>query len=262
MSTVQPLRLPTQEEASLNGRTEAVKTIAGVLRSGMHGVDLLPGALLRVIRLKAWEEFTTPLGTIYRNRSLLEWISAKEPQGLGSSVGQFKQILTASEKGTEALLAFDRETRRNDGGANNPNRDEATGRLIPRTEDDILTVDIIHGEVDKAVARPTGTSSQAGLRRLEKAAEAGDGNAADMLRRVLDPNDPMTVNGACVHMGWRQPTKTVVDTDDGMSDAVVRRLGPIDTVRQAWKRASVEQREEIAAWVDEQMSPVRNSRFG
>jgi Arc/MetJ family transcription regulator len=57
----------------------------------------------------------------------------------------------------------------------------------------------------------------------------------------------MTVNGACVAMGWRKPTRTVVDTDDGLSDAVVRRLGPIDTVRQVWKRASQEQREEIGA---------------
>jgi hypothetical protein len=43
-----------------------------------------------------------------------------------------------------------------------------------------------------------GNSAQAGLRRLEKAASAGDGNAADLLRRVVDPADAMTVNGAFV----------------------------------------------------------------
>ena len=47
---------------------------------------------------------------------------------------------------------------------------------------------------NKSSQAPTGTSSQAGLRRLEKAAASGDGNAVDVLRRVLDPNDPMTVN--------------------------------------------------------------------
>jgi hypothetical protein len=40
-----------------------------------------------------------------------------------------------------------------------------------------------------------GNSAQAGIRRLEKAASGGDGNAADLLRRVVDPNDAMTING-------------------------------------------------------------------
>ena len=62
------------------------------------------------------------------------------------------------------------------------------------------------------------------MRRLDKAARAGNGNAADLLRRVIDPNDAMTVNGACVAMGWRKPTVTVIDTPDGMADAV-RRIG-------------------------------------
>jgi hypothetical protein len=75
-----------------------------------------------------------------------------------------------------------------------------------------------------------------------------------MLRRVLDKEDPLTINGACVQLGWRKPVKTVVDTDDGMSDAVVRRLGPLDTVRQAWKRATADQRREIAIWINQQVT--------
>ncbi len=66
-----------------------------------------------------------------------------------------------------------------------------------------------------------GNSAQAGIRRLEKAATAGDSNAADLLRRVTDPNDAMTVNGACVAMGWRKPMLTVVNTPDGLAAALV-----------------------------------------
>ena len=74
---------------------------------------------------------------------------------------------------------------------------------------------------------------------------------------MVNPDDAMTVNGACVAMGWRKPTVTVVDTPDGMADAAVRRIGPLDLVRQAWKRATSEQREEIARWVDEQTGERR-----
>ena len=35
-------------------------------------------------------------------------------------------------------------------------------------------------------------------------------SAADLLRRVVNPNDGMRINGACVQMGWRKATKAVV----------------------------------------------------
>lgn len=85
------------------------------------------------------------------------------------------------------------------GGNRNP-----TGRNQHTTEPqgvpDMVKVSNIH--VDHMPERPAGTTAQAGLRRLEKAASAGDGNAADLLHRVVNPDDAMTVNGACVAMGW------------------------------------------------------------
>ncbi len=97
------------------------------------------------------------------------------------------------------MLAWDRATRGEHGGAHNP---RGLGGKSGKTVDDIVNVDDMHVDNKHSTVRPTGTSAQAGLRRLEKAAEAGDGNAVDMLRRVLDPNDAMTVNGACVAMGY------------------------------------------------------------
>lgn len=51
------------------------------------------------------------------------------------------------------------------GCSRNPNRDPETGRLVAAT----LNVDNIHVEGNGTV-RPDGTSADAGLRRLEKAA--------------------------------------------------------------------------------------------
>ena len=43
-----------------------------------------------------------------------------------------------------------------------------------------------------------------------------------MLRRVLDPDDPTTVNSALVIMGWRKPMISVVNTNERLTGAAVR----------------------------------------
>ena len=135
----------------------------------------------------------------------------------------------------EAMLAWDRAVRGEHGGAHNP---QGIGGKSGKKAPDIVKSDVIR--LDKAVGKKGnsdyGTSAQSGLRRLERAASAGNPNAAEALRRVLDPRDDLTVNAACIALGWRKPTRTIVDTDEGLSDAIVRKIGPLDTMRQAWKR--------------------------
>lgn len=100
------------------------------------------------------------------------------------------------------MLAWDKAVRGEHGGNRNPaGRNQHTPE--PAAAADVVNVSNIH--VDHIPERPAGTTAQAGIRRLEKAASAGDGNAADLLRRVVNPDDAMTVNGACVAMGWRKP---------------------------------------------------------
>jgi hypothetical protein len=111
--------------------------------------------------------------------------------------------LGACENAEEALLEFDQAIRGEHGGAHNPH---GLGGKSGKTADDIVNVYDIHVDNNSGTVRPSGISAQAGLRRIEKAAEAGDGNAAEMLRRVLDPSDGMTVHGACVELGWRKPS--------------------------------------------------------
>ncbi len=185
---------------------------------------------------------------------LAEFVKRSYPTGLGASFDVIEKLIAGNER---AMLAWDKAVRGEHGGNRNPTgRNQHTPE--PEVAADVVKRDNVtldHPE------RQGGNSQQQGLRRLEKAAIAGDGNAADFLRRVVNPADAMTVNGACVAMGWRKPTVTVVDTPDGIADAAVRRIGPLDLVRQAWKRATAEQREEIAAWVDEQTSPLQRSAF-
>lgn len=80
---------------------------------------------------------------------------------------------------------------------------------------------------------PMGNSAQAGIRRLEKAASVGDGNAADLLRRVINPDDAMTVNGACVAMGWRKPTDQRRAHENG---PIPQRTGPLYLLHQGLVR--------------------------
>ena len=100
--------------------------------------------------------------------------------------------------------------------------DQKSGKISnpPKIKSDDVTFDFSRD-------RRGGNSQQQGLRRLEKAATAGDADAAEMLRRVLDKNDPLTVNGACVRLGWRKPVKTIVNTDDGTTCAGRWRALPV-----------------------------------
>jgi len=114
-----------------------------------------------------------------------------------------ERLIAGNER---AMLAWDKAVRGEHGGAR-----EGAGRK-PAVAADAPPHDPETGEIkgyiiplEKQVSKGTGTSAQLGLRRLEKAATAGDGNAADLLRRVVNPDDAMTVNGACVAMGWRKP---------------------------------------------------------
>nr|WP_321985354.1 hypothetical protein [uncultured Lichenicoccus sp.] len=238
MSVVPMMRFPTPEEAVLNTRTEAVKTVSQVLRYGSSNLDSLPWAILRAIKLRAWEEFETPLQTVYRNSSMAEWIVSRPPQGLGSTIEQVRQLLNATGRAEEALLAFDREMQRPHGGAYN-----LTGRN-QHSGDSGGVLDDNNVIIEQKRVSPVGNSAQAGIRRLRKAAEAGDEHAADLLAQVIDHTSEMSVHRACKEMGWRKDQP------------------PLRALQAVWRRASQDEREEIAAWIDEQMSPLRTSRFG
>ena len=186
---------------------------------------LLPDLIQEAIRNKIWEH---PRRTDYFMAEPMpfdQFVRAPYPRGLGTSIDAIRRLIVGSEA---ALLAFDAATQRPNGNPTGTNQHGGN-------------FDNIQGSSEQA---PTGTSAQAGIRRLRKAADAGDGNARELLAQVIDHTSDMSIHRACKQMGWRKDTP------------------PLKAVQAAWRRADQEQREEIAAWVDDQMSPVRNSRFG
>jgi hypothetical protein len=228
-------------------RQKVVDSLHQTLDSTKHG-ELFPIFLIEAVENEIWKYPRKLTHGLVPAMPLLEFIKAPYPRGLGTSVSVIEKLISRNEK---AMLAWDRAVRGEHGGAREGAGRKAASQELPPHDPETGEIKSDNVTLEKGqVDRRGGNSSQQGLRRLEKAADAGDGNAVDLLRRVLDPNDAMTVNGACVAMGWRKHTKTVVDTPDGLSDAVVRSIGPLDTVKQAWRCASHEQREEIAAWVD------------
>ncbi|MCJ2067944.1 hypothetical protein MKK75_03825 [Methylobacterium sp. J-030] len=70
------------------------------------------------------------------------------------------------------------------------------------------TLDNIQGSAPKA---PTGTSMQAGIRRIRKAAEGGNATAAAALARV--EAGEQSVHSAMIGLGGRQRTVTLPDDD-------------------------------------------------
>lgn len=223
------LQFPTPEEAALNSRTYAVRGVSETLRSGGHGIDFLPVTLLHAIELKAWEAFETPMGNIYRNTTMVQWITSKPPQGLGSSIDRVRQLLTATERAEAALVAFDKEMQVAPGGAHNlTGRNQHTPKVACEKEVNVNNVNVDHPE------RPTGNTAQAGIRRLRKAAEAGDQAASRLLAQVVDETSKMSVHRACVEMGWRKAPD------------------PLRVMQAAWTKASQSERQAMLAWLNSQ----------
>jgi len=142
-----------------------------------------------------------------------------------------EKLIAGNER---AMLAWDKAVRGEHGGNRNPTgRNQHTPE--PEAVPDVVKPDIIR--LDQGAASKSssdyGTSAQAGIRRLEKAASAGDGNAADLLRRVVNPDDAMTVNGACVAMGWRKPTDQRRAHENG---PIPQRTGPLYLLHQGLVR--------------------------
>ncbi len=249
-------RDPDEQFAEI--RQKVVDSLHQTIDNAKHGW-LFPTFLIEAVENEVWMHPRKLTHNMIPPMSLTEFIKRSYPTRLGVSFEIVEKLIAGNER---AMLAWDKAVRGEHGGNRNP-----TGRNqhTPEPESGAVEVKPDNILLDLAPAsKPSsdyGTSAQAGLRRLEKAASSGDRNAADLLHRVIDTNDAMSVNGACVAMGWRKATITVVNTPDGLADAAARVMNSLDTVRRAWTHASQEQREEIAAWVDQQMPPLTQNSF-
>lgn len=218
---------------------------------------MICSTLLQALNLRVWEgQRILAGGSRCQPVTFIEFVTRKYPVGLGTTVPALKKMVSASIEHSEmnaekygpeeaervkqniranlakVLMQIDAETQRGAGGANNPNRDPETGRLLPNP--DYLNVDNVHVE---ATPRPTGNSKDAGLRRLRTAAEdkvdpdtgevtPGDARAKDCLDRVLAGE--MSVNAAHIEMGWR-PKMVSVRAEDAEEIKRLRSASLLDS---------------------------------
>lgn len=165
---------------------------------------------------------------------------------MGTTEEIVKKLIAGNKPAERAWLAAKRGEH---GGAHNPH---GLGGKSGKTAADIVEYDNV--KLDKEPAAPgqapTGNSSDQGLRRLDKAAQRGDAKADELLRQVLAHK--MTVHAACLAMGWRKATKSVVDTPTGHAVAAIKCSGALGTVQQVYLLASPSDRQQIYAWVTKQ----------
>ena len=119
-----------------------------------------------------------------------------------------------------ALAAWVEVRREKEGGNRNPvgtNQYSKTAALASdATTGEIpgqVTTDIISSDLTRISrrSRQDGTSRDQGMRRLQDAAAAGDDNAVELLRRVLNPDDKMSIHGVS---GFHQPLDCILGVLD------------------------------------------------
>lgn len=232
---VPPLGTASPDEV----RQEIVDSLYRTFKGFDGGFKMFPGFLVEAIEKRVWEAPRKLEMGIIPAISFKEFIYAAYPRGLGATYELVERFIAHDDR----ALALWTPLRRGQHGGER----EGAGRRpklavvgdVPGQEikDDNVTLDCLR----------KGNSRDQGMRRLQDAART-DSRAADLLAKVQDPADKTTIHGACVQMGWRRPTKTIHDTPDALADATLRKIGPLDTVKRAWRHATPQEREEIAGW--------------
>lgn len=231
---MEPLRIPSPEEALLHKRTGICEQVEYAMREGDVALKHLPWAIQQAIEIEAWAERKSPNGAIWRMASFREWVTANTPKGLGSSYEQLCALL-AHEPAALAAVRRAWGTELGEPGAPEGNRNAAKGEG--------------KNKAGNAKIVSEGTTADYTRARL-----ARDGDPA---RSKLEP-DKQRLAAALTEQ---------VDRGEIRPHAAAKIMGyrktptPLSQVQSAWKRATTEEREGISAWIDEQNSPLSGSRF-
>lgn len=171
-----------------------VESLERSLRSGKHGLSVVPGLVKQVLREESWREFTTQRDELVRHERFADFVVAPPLKGLGADPRLVRRVV---EDDIEALDLFDRAM--SDGS-----------RPGQRT-------DLVHN-INEVEARPHGTSRAYALRRLRN-------DAPELHAEVLAGN--LTAHAAMVKAGFRPPTFTVrADSARQVAEALRRQLDP------------------------------------
>jgi hypothetical protein len=176
-----------------------VEDLGGALRSGQHGLAVVPGLLKRILREESWKEFTTQRGEHVRHDRFAEFVTTPPLAGLGATVDLLRRIVADD---IEAVDLLDQEMQRPVGANQHTmRRDNDTSR-----------------DPNKR-----GTSKDYALRRLRK-------DAPHLHAEVLAGK--LSAHAAMVQAGFTTPRFTVqVNSADSVAATLRRRL-PADLLAQ------------------------------
>lgn len=175
---------------------------------GIANINNVPSLVLRVIREDMWQDFVVQSTKDRVHYDYFEeFVAAPIPRGLETTMETLRNLCS---KDDEVLTELTNVTKRPDGNPTGANQ---------YTEDGGGTVDNIHGSSKEL--RPTGTSKEAGLRRLSK-------DRPDLHEKVI--NGDMSVHAACVSAGFRKG------------------FCPVKTAQKAVQKMTPEQLQEFREW--------------
>jgi len=155
-------------------RQKVVDSLHQTLDSTKHGW-LFPTFLVEAVENEVWKHPRRLTHNVVPPMELRDFIRKPYPVGLGTTPEIIEKLIAGNER---AMLVWDTVTRGEHGGAHNP-----LGLGGPSRKSAPDSVKLYNIQLDTSIA-PKGTSAQAGLRRLEKAASAGRSpcRAADTAR--------------------------------------------------------------------------------
>lgn len=183
-----------------------VDALGSALRSGDHGLKAVPGLMKRVLRDEAWRSFVTQRGEVVEHERFEDFVVTQPLKGLGATVDLVRTLVHGDP---EALDLFDQATQRDHGG--------------DRHSDAFKLHNIqLEGSDRNVVDAPSGTSREAGLRRLRK-------DRPDLHAEVLAGR--LTTHAAMVQAGFRPKTVSVpVDRPAAIAKTLRKNLPPEDLV--------------------------------
>lgn len=177
------------------GNAVLVEALGSSLRRGGNALQDVPGLLKRILAEEAWKDFTTPRGERVQHSRFVDFVVQAPTAGIGASVDLVRKLVLDDP---EALDLFDRAMQNPNGG------DRRSGRNF--SLDNIQT------------DPPSGTSREAGLRRLRK-------DRPDLHAEVLAGT--LSTHAAMIQAGFRQRKITVpVGTPADTAKALRRNLEP------------------------------------
>lgn len=170
-----------------------VDALGSALRSGDHGLKTVPALLKRVLAEGSWREFTTQRGELVQHERFEDFVVRPPLKGLGATLDLVKRVVSGDPEAVDLLdrVLTERQGRRTD------------------------LVDNIN-----EVARPTGTSQTAALRRLRK-------DAPELHAEVLAGS--LSAHAAMVRAGFRPKTVSIpISRPEAVAATLLKHMAPDD----------------------------------